>query len=54
MKTRFPMSLLKDVLRYKDAVAMVDSTSKEPRFVMWGKVKGVRAFPLPNGDIARA
>lgn len=54
MKTKFPMSLLTSVIRYKHAVAMVDSAGKNPRFVMWAKVNGVRTFPLPNGNIAHA
>jgi len=53
VKTTMPYSLLKDVIRYKDAVAMVDSTSTYPRFVIWGRGNdGRRLFPLPQKAIS--
>jgi hypothetical protein len=54
MTTKIPMTLILDVIRYKDAVAMIDNTGTYPRFVMWGKNNnGTRTITFPNNMIAK-
>lgn len=52
--TKLPLTLMRDVIRYKDAVAMIDDTGTYPRFVMWGKNNdGTRTITFPNNMIAK-